>query len=235
MNKLQESKLYLQVKVGRLENRISVLKKEKFRGPGQPATNKQTENKKPPKIGSRNGGIRKKVGRPFKVTTARIADQDRAKARQLLKGLRVKAELPIMSDLARACEFRLRDADRYEFVGDTFCDGIGVELLNVRKQAALAHKVGLLNAIHEEVGDWVVRNILVTNRRKWCYLWITLDPACSQLDGMMVTRLRQMEQAITIYAQRLLTEPGDAPADARISKFDLARDSRGSFLPEKKK
>ena len=107
-----------------------------------------------------------------------------------------------MSDLARASVFRLRDSDRFEFVGDAFCDGIGIDLYNVSKEAVIVHQVGLRNAIHEVIDEWNIRHILITVRRNSCYLWITLDPECAQLDGMMVTRLRQIELAITIFARR---------------------------------
>jgi len=162
----------------------------------------------------------------------RNADQDKAKARQLLKDLRIEAELPLMSDLARSCAFRLRDSDRYEWAGEAFCDGIGVDLYNVSKGAAIAHQVGLRNAIHNVIDEWNIRHILITARRNSCYLWITLDPECAQLDGMMVTKIRKMELALTQYAQRLLAEPDGEPANASISKIDLARDSSGSFLPD---
>ena len=139
--------------------------------------------------------------------------------------------MPTTSQLLRQAAHEYRDSDKFQPMSKLFFDGAEYLLPNIAKDLASVHNAGFRNEIHSKVEGMSVRNLLLSQRRGYCYMWLTPTPETAFTDECTMQRFIEIEEAIKSYINRILMIQGDEPAVAHTTKFDFARDVGGSFSP----
>ena len=65
-----------------------------------------------------------------------------------------------------------------------FCDGFEITFGEITMAEAASSKTILIDFIHRQVDDIIVKNILTQHRAGKAYMWITLSPESAFLTAM---------------------------------------------------
>ena len=87
-----------------------------------------------------------------------------------------------------------------------FCDGIELRLSEMRKEDVVKTKQCLLNEVHQAVTDLTIKNILVKQRGRHTFLWITLKCECSEVNSRFLTRMKALLRVVTRHARLYWTD-----------------------------
>lgn len=74
---------------------------------------------------------------------------------------------------------------------------------------------------------------MVTNRGGQVYIWMTINPESAKLDGILISQLNKVLQAMRNFAESYWQMTTEETEKIFITKVDVTVDLLGSFIPRR--
>ena len=89
----------------------------------------------------------------------------------------------------------------------------------------------LINAIHNEVPELTVKNLLIFERSKLTYAWFTFSPETAALTPRLLNQITKIMAVIKEKVAIVWDDDEDELDQIKLNKIDVAMDMKGGFIP----
>ena len=138
--------------------------------------------------------------------------------------------------MAEDCVSNHKNDDMYTALSRPFCDGFEIKVTGLSQacvgKTKARHHI-LRNDLNAGIGDLVIKNLLITQRKGSTYIWATLTPETAVLDPRFLKHLKLALPIVSEYARLFWGAGIGTPGyDVKVNKIDVAVDLSGSFIPQ---